>query len=132
LTRNKRERLVNRAPDFEGFKPFGTQRKTSKEVLLCFEEYEAIRLCDYDNLKQEEAALQMNVSRPTFTRIYASARQKIAQAMVEASVIRFDSGDALLNLKWYNCSNCNVSFSATIDTETCCPLCGSTDIKQNL
>ena len=46
------------------------------------EEFEAIYLCDHEGKLQAEAAESMGVSRPTLTRIYASARRKIADALV--------------------------------------------------
>ena len=58
----------------EGYKPFGIPRRELDSVTLLFEEYEAIKLADYENLTQEEAALKMNISRPTFTRLYDKAR----------------------------------------------------------
>jgi len=50
---------------------------------LNFDEYETIRLLDYEGLMQEEAAERMNVSRPTLTRIYENARKTMAKAFVE-------------------------------------------------
>lgn len=40
----------------EGFKPFGVPMPKLESVLMSFEEYEAMRLADYENLTQEEAA----------------------------------------------------------------------------
>ena len=48
-----------RPPLMEGFKPFGIPVRQIEKVILLFEEYEAIRLCDYENLTQEEAAKRM-------------------------------------------------------------------------
>ena len=62
--------------------------------MILFEEYEALRLADYEAFKHDEAAQRMNVSRATFARIYEKVRKKIAQAFVESRPIKFDAGCA--------------------------------------
>ena len=79
-------------PLMEGFKPFGIQDRQIEKVILLFEEYEAIRLCDYENLTQEEAAERMHISRPTFNRLYNHARYTIAKALVEGRMILIQGG----------------------------------------
>ncbi|NPA10944.1 MAG: DUF134 domain-containing protein [Epsilonproteobacteria bacterium] len=66
------------------FKPCGTQRQYLDTVYLNADELEAIRLMDYEGLYQEEAAKEMGVSRPTFSRIIKEARRKIADAIVNS------------------------------------------------
>ncbi|MDP4271752.1 MAG: DUF134 domain-containing protein, partial [Bacteroidota bacterium] len=70
MARTPQKRKITAPPSMEGFKPFGIPMSTLEPVILLFEEYEAIRLCDYDGLTQDQAAERMTVSRPTFTRIY--------------------------------------------------------------
>ena len=50
-------------------------------------------MADRDGLKQEEAAERMGVSRPTFTRIVGSARQKVARALCDGVVLRIAGGN---------------------------------------
>ncbi len=90
-----------------GFKPFGIPRSVTGEVYLQYDEYEAIRLLDYEGLLQEEAAERMNVSRPTLTRIYAKARKTVAQAFVEGKALVIEGGNVDFGGKWYRCRNCN-------------------------
>ena len=71
------------APCFGGFKPFGVLNEKQGRVMINIEEYEALKFCDYEHLTQLEAAELMNISRPTFTRIYESVRSKIARAFIE-------------------------------------------------
>jgi len=84
------------ASHFCGFKPQGLQCKTGSDVCINFEEYKALNLCDYELLTQAEAAKLMNVSRPTFRRIYESVRRKIAKAFVEGSCIHFEGGNVAI------------------------------------
>lgn len=79
--RPKNIRKVNDMPVTTGFKPIGLNGCCKNTIFLHFEEYEAIRLCDYEMKTQQEASVSMGVSRPTLSRIYVSARQKIAKAL---------------------------------------------------
>ena len=97
MPRPKRERKIFSLPLIKGFKPFGNHGEQIETLTLLFEEYEAIKLADYNLHTQEEAALKMNVSRPTFTRIYEKARRKIAQAFVEGKAIVIEGGSVSFN-----------------------------------
>lgn len=118
------------APHFSGFTPQGVQSKIGTEVFMNFEEYEALNLCDYELLTQAEAAKMMNISRPTFTRIYESVRRKIAKAFIEGSSIRFDGGNVDI-ASWYKCEHCNISFTLIEDSPMVCPLCKNDLITEN-
>lgn len=118
------------APSFSGFKPFGVQKSSKESVILHLEEYESVKLCDYDNLTHEQAARIMNVSRPTFTRVYQSARNKIAKAFVEASVILLEGGHSVVSIRWYSCARCEVNFSSDIEGGPMCPFCLSDHVSK--
>jgi len=75
-------------------------------VILKLEEYESIRLINYDDLPQDKAAEQMNVSRPTFTRIYNKALKQIAKSFVEGKPIEIEGGNYQLEKDWYRCKKC--------------------------
>lgn len=91
----------------EGFKPFGIPMRELESVYLLYEEYEALRLADYENLTQEEAAKKMNISRPTFTRLYDKARKSIAKAFVEGKAIVIQGGTYITEDYWYRCDDCH-------------------------
>ena len=59
---------------------------------MTLDEFEAVRLADLEGLYQEQAAEEMGVSRPTFSRIVESAHKKIADALVHGKVIRIEGG----------------------------------------
>lgn len=122
MGRKKKTRIVRATPCFSGFDPTGCPRPASEGVVLRIEEYEALCLCDYELLTQAGAAEKMDVSRPTFTRIYESARRKIAQALVEGRPVRFEGG-CFDTVRWQRCAPCGVRFLPP-EGSAGCPLCG--------
>jgi predicted DNA-binding protein (UPF0251 family) len=116
-------------PLMRGFKPFGIPRRDMDVVNLFLEEYEAIRMADYLNYTHEEASKKMNISRPTFTRIYEKARKKVATAFVEAKALIIDGGSAHFNEKWCRCKDCDNNFINKQEAELFCPFCESTNIE---
>lgn len=129
--RNKTIRKVVNPPLIKGFKPFGLEsgRIGGEPVTLLFEEYEAIRLCDYDLFNQAQASVMMEVSRPTFTRIYASALRKIAQALVEGRTLTIKGGKVYFDSDWHHCGGCDCYFNNPDKDQRVeqCPLCGCRD-----
>jgi uncharacterized protein len=130
--RTKKIRSIQRRPNFAGFKPFGSQSAGACDIPLNFEEYESIKLCDYEILTHAEASAIMNVSRPTFTRIYESARRKIAKAFVEGGIISFEVGKSIVNTIWYTCNSCKITFSVAENNLHTCPFCQSTSTTENI
>ncbi len=106
MSRPKQFRKIGSPPLMRGFKPFGIRLIDNENVIMQYDEYEAVRLLDYEGMLQEQAAERMNVSRPTLTRIYDSARKKIALAMVEGKTILIKGGKVDFGKKWYRCKNC--------------------------
>jgi uncharacterized protein len=90
----------------KGFKPFGMPACKIDPVILTFEEYESIKLVNYDKLSQKQAATNMNVSRPTFTRIYNKALKQIAKSFVEGKAVIIEGGNYELDKEWYRCKRC--------------------------
>jgi len=64
------------------FKPCGIPQKELDTITLNYDEIEAIRLMDLENLYQAQAADMMEISRATFARIISNAREKIAFALI--------------------------------------------------
>lgn len=125
--RIKTLRKVLNPPIIKGFRPYGNvgYDQDAEAVNLLFEEYEALRLCDYDYCNHHQASVIMGVSRPTFTRIYGSALQKISKAFVEGRQISIDGGKVYFDSDWYKCLDCGSYFNnpeKQIIIEFC-PLC---------
>ena len=83
MARPKKERVICAMPRFLDFSP--TTGKSGDTQVLCFDEYEVIRLHDLEHFPQEETARQMLISRPTVTELLASAHEKLARMLVEGT-----------------------------------------------
>ncbi len=94
MGRRPRPRIVRHWPDAVYYKPQGVPLRVLAEVILGFDELEALRLADQEGLSQEEVGRQMNVSRATAGRILAQARLKVADALVTGKALRIEGGPA--------------------------------------
>jgi len=88
MPKRRRARKISGPPGFRGYRPYGMMNSRKNEIELLYEEYEALKLADYELLNHFEASVFMGVSRSTFARIYKSARIKIAHALVETREIK--------------------------------------------
>ncbi len=61
-----------------------------KHISLFRDELEALKLCDVDDLTQEEAGSRMGVSRGTIQRTLSTARKKVATALTTGAAIIFE------------------------------------------
>ena len=93
MPRPKCPRHVCGIPDKNYFKPRGIPASDLEEVILTLDEYEAIRLADYEQLYQEEAAGKMNISRQTFGRIIEAAHKKKADVLLNVKALKIKGGE---------------------------------------
>lgn len=124
MPNQRRNRKIQSPPLMDGFKPYGVRMKNLEKVILLFEEYEAIRLIDHEDLNQEEAAAKMDVSRPTFTRIYKKARKTVAKALVEGKALLIEGGTYTSENYWVRCTKCSKLTTAPNPVSSC-PDCHS-------
>ena len=73
----------------KAFKPTCVPMSEVEQIPLLREELEALKLCDLDDLTQEEAGVRMGVSRGTVQRILTAARKKTAMALSKGRAIVF-------------------------------------------
>jgi predicted DNA-binding protein (UPF0251 family) len=129
MPRPFRLRKISNPPIITGFKPYGNNINGNKSevVFLQLEEYEALRLCDFEMLNHFKAAQQMGVSRPTLTRIYDRSRKKIAEAFVLGKQLVIEGGKIYFDNDWFSCEECGCFFNNPVKHEEIrnCPLCGS-------
>ena len=126
----RKKRDVLYPPNVQYFKPQGITINNLNTVCVTVDEYEAIRLADYEKLKHEEAAKQMNISRPTFTRLLESAHNKISDAIINGKAVRIEGGNFNFLGNRYQCRRCGYSWNIEkyISTDISCPNCGSSEI----
>lgn len=129
--RPKNFRRISFMPTISGFVPYGdgVDEHKKENVVIYYEEYEAIRLNDYEKLNQTEAAAAMGVSRPTFTRIYMKAREKMAKALIEGRRVIVEGGKVQIDDSWRICKKCGAIFQLKDSMD--CPLCGSQELDIN-
>lgn len=80
MPRPFRNRRVERLPLYRSFSPDDIEPE--EYVDMAVDEFEALRLLDNEGLTQEACAERMSISRTTVTAMYNSARQKVADALV--------------------------------------------------
>lgn len=97
MARPKCHRNVCGTPDKNYFKPRGIPAVDLEEIILTLDEFEAIRLADYEQLYQEEAAERMNISRQTFGRIIEAAHRKIADVLLNGKALKIEGGEVAVN-----------------------------------
>ena len=73
------------------FKPVGASPNDMDVVHLAQDELETLHLCDGEGMTQEEAGVCMGVSRGTVQRLLASARCKVAKALVGQKTLAISS-----------------------------------------
>lgn len=129
MARPEKDRIVLNPPLFSEFKPVGIPSNTLIQVLLTLDEYEAFRLSDYLGLSQLEAAREMEISRPTFTRLIEKARKKVADFIVQGKVLRIEGGNIHFRRNIIKCLDCGHMFQMNMeDSLNECPSCGSKNL----
>lgn len=126
-------RRVAFLPNVTYFKPAGIPMRALEEVQLSVEEAEAIRLKDLEGLEQEQGAERMNISRPTFQRVLASGRKKMADALLNGKAIRIEGGSFEMALSRFKCLNGHeweVPFEVMMSAPPqFCPTCNTPSIE---
>ena len=126
----RKKRDVLYPPNVQYFKPQGIPMNNLDTVWVTVDEYEAIRLADYEKLKHKEASKKMNISRPTFTRLLESAHNKIGDAIVNGKAIRIEGGDFNFLGNSYQCRRCGYFWNIEKyeSSDISCPNCNSVEI----
>lgn len=129
MPRPKKDRKVHKPPFYTRFKPTGIAAKNLKQVTLSLDEYEAIRLSDFYGMSQEEAAEEMEISRPTFTRLIEQARKKTADFLINGKVLTLDGGKIHFKNNVIKCEECGHTFTTSLQANIKhCPNCNSLNI----
>ncbi|WDV46979.1 DUF134 domain-containing protein [Clostridiaceae bacterium M8S5] len=127
-------RTIESMPKYNYFKPINIPIYDLEENILKIEEYESIRLKDYEGLDQEACAKRMNVSRQTFQRIYAEAKRKVADSLINGKAILIKGGNYTQNICTIKCQECDHTWEIRVEDlndieSNNCPECGSSQIN---
>jgi predicted DNA-binding protein (UPF0251 family) len=106
MARPTKLRKIEHIPAIPYFVPSDTEIAELPENILKLEELEAIRLKDLEGLEQGECAERMEVSRPTFQRILLSAREKVADSLINGKMIHVEGGNFTRNICPIRCLDC--------------------------
>jgi predicted DNA-binding protein (UPF0251 family) len=124
---------IENFPGTTYFKPAGIPIRELEEISLSPVEIEALRWKEIENLDQEQGAEKMRISRPTFQRILASARYKIADALIKGKAIRIEGGNFEIAARRFVCAKghqWDVPFQTAIDNPPSeCPTCQTSQIQ---
>jgi predicted DNA-binding protein (UPF0251 family) len=83
----------HRLPGTLVIKPAGIPTKDLEKVVMGIDELEALRLCDSQGLSQEDAGMQMGVSRGTVQRLVTSGRKKVVDTILNGQALVIEIGD---------------------------------------
>ncbi len=89
MPRPFKKRFICQEPKFKRFNCINNNEK----VTLTVDEFEVIRLIDFESLTQLECAEQMQVARTTVQSMYDKARKIIADALVNGKQIIIEGGE---------------------------------------
>ncbi len=87
MPRPRKKRCCRRYRADRVYKPQGIPLKEVETTFLSLDQFEALRLCDAENLDQAQAGLRMGVSRGTVQRLLYAARKKIIDAIIHNNAI---------------------------------------------
>lgn len=126
MSRPENDRIVHQPPIYSNFKPLGIPGRTLKQISVSLDEFEAIRLADHIGLSHEEASNEMEISRPTFSRLIERARKKIAEFIVSGKMLTIGGGKIHFKNNIIQCLDCGHMFKTSIDMSLSeCPECKS-------
>lgn len=90
MGRTKRSRRVGTYPEWNSFVP--EEGEHPETVFLSIEEFETIRLIDYEHLTQQACADNMQVARTTVTDMYDHARFILADCLISGKKLVIAGG----------------------------------------
>ena len=105
-----KNRFCRRLDGEKIFKPIGVPKIDLEEVHIDLDEFEAIRLCDYDGKSQIESSEIMNVSRATIQRLLKSGRSKMVDGLLNSKVlmIKTEHEDSKIKIRGENMMSNNL------------------------
>lgn len=90
MGRPKIPRNICGRPADSCFKPNGIPMSNLPRLALDPDEFEALRLVDLLGMQQQEAAIEMSISRQTLANLVKSARFKVADCLVNGKALMME------------------------------------------
>lgn len=94
MARPVRCRRICFEPRYDSFAPLG--KSSMEQIIMTVDEFEAVRLIDYEKKTHEQCAEQMGISRTTVTEMYERARIKLADCIVNGKTLYISGGNYAL------------------------------------
>lgn len=88
MPRRQKMRQCRRLDDGRFYKPSGIPACQLETVELNLDEFEALRLCDFDGMNQIEAAESMGISRGTVQRLLGTGRKKVVDILLHQKALK--------------------------------------------
>lgn len=104
MARPKKERVICSMPKLRRFCADVTPEEDC--VVLTLDEYEVIRLHDFEHWDQATVAAQMLISRPTVTALLNTAHEKIADVLINGKTLEIRGG---------NCRVCEIGSACDLE-----------------
>lgn len=92
MPRPIKKKRVCEAPKRKLFGSLDGSKPSEKRIIMLVEEYETIRLVDYEGFTQAQCGEQMAVARTTVQSLYDKARKKLARSLIENKVVKIEGG----------------------------------------
>ncbi len=125
MSRPKKNRCIHQPPKFIKFSPADTCANCQK-LEMSIDELEALRLADYNGYEHSQAAGEMKISRPTFSRLVEKARRKSATFFLEGRILAIEGGNISYNSNLVCCDECGEDVVTDVKyNKNKCPACGS-------
>lgn len=85
------------------FKPRGVPLSELEVLTLELDELEAVHLCDFEELSQQDAAARMQISDSTLQRLLYAGRKKIADAVYSSKALQINTPESVQFLSEHHC-----------------------------
>ncbi len=129
MARPKTHRLIHTPPLYKSFKPIGVRGRDLETLEMSIDEYESLRLADFEGLNQEEAAEEMDISRSTFARLIESARKKSSKFFIQGKRLVIGGGSVHFKENLVQCHDCRHIFIMRMgEILDSCHACGSENL----
>ena len=92
MPRPNKPKCVQKLPICQTYYPAGKEN-SCHEIVLSVEEYETLRLLDYQGMTQAQCARPMGIARATVQSLYTEARKKTARFLVEGAGLCIRGGN---------------------------------------